>query len=332
MYIKRISIPIISFLLISFNTATIFAMKEFDAKQAAQFLTEYRYGDLQNMFYNTYLATKKSYKNVNIYETSTLWLENTVNETQDPFLSFEHTHRIIYQVWDTKNYELILNEFGPIIFNIIHIIAEHKAYKALFKRSSTHFSGISKNPVDIWVTSYIHRLVQNQKSIIGSFLPTLDVEKYIKFENVQKVFEKYYDENLESKIKNEKNFFRFIQTWDRLPIVSLFVDKIDSSYRPHLFNIDILDKKNIIHDMSASIVPNQNEKDLFSLKNSLILRTFSEDKVKGTCNRVMTATFKACKEYIMNAKSWSDLWTMHKKIGKIKVSLKEQKDEIDFEV
>jgi len=335
MFIKRTSIFIVSFLLISYNATTIFAMKEFDAKQATQFLTEYRYGDLQDLFYKTYPATKKSYNNVNMYETSTVWLENAVKETQDPFLSFEHTHRVIYQVWETKNYELILKEFGPIIFNIIHIIAEHKAYKALFKKSSIHFSGISKDPVDIWVTCYLHRLVQNQKSFIGSFLSTLDIEKYIKFENVQKVFKEYYQERLEMKNENKmykKDHFTFIQIWDRLPMVSLFIDKLDTSYRPHLFNIDVLDQKNIIHNLSASIMSNPNEKDLFSLKNSLILRTFNEDRTRGICNRVMTATFKACKEYIMNAKSWSDLWTMHKKIGKIKVSLKDQKDEIDLEV
>lgn len=315
--------------------APIFAMKEFDAKQATQFLTEYRYGDLQDMFYKTYPTTKKSYKNVNIYELSTLWLENAVKDTQDPFLSFEHTHRIIYQVWDTKNYELILKEFGPIIFNIIHIIAEHKAYKALFKKSGIHFSGISKDPADIWVTCYLHRLVQNQKSIIGSFLQTLDIEKYITFENAKKVFKDYYQETIEIKHENKmykKDHFTFIQTWDRLPIVSLFVDKLDTSYRPHLFNIDMLDQKNIIHNMSASIIVNPNQNNLFSLQNSFILRVFNEDKTRGICNRVMTATFKECKEYIMRAKNWSDLWTMHKQIGKVKVTLKDQTNEIEIEV
>jgi hypothetical protein len=110
-------------------------------------------------------------------------------------------------------------------------------------------------------------------------------------------------------------------------MVSLFIDKLDNTYRPHLFNIDILDKKNIIHDMSASIMPDPNEKDLFLLKNSLILRTFNEEKAKGICNRVMTETFKECKDYIMKAKNWADLWNMHK-IVKVKVTLKEPNDEL----
>lgn len=328
---KQSIVPIIATLaIVAIPKQSFAAQRSFNETEMNILFANYEYEKLQERFRTDFppLKSKKFYDDVQNFDKSQAWLVKKDNLHHDPYLSFELTRRLIYAVGESNNYGAMQTECGPIIFNIIHIIAQYKCIKALYKKFKTEIKEIPSDAVNIWIKSYIHRLSQNQ-TIFGIIADTsIHMQKYVQFKTAQESFNKYYKETIFDKIEKNQDFFRFLQLWKRCPIGALFVSEKSKNWSfsesfniwPYLSNLSDVEEANINKDLSQTIAP-------FSVDSSKIINLYGDDKVKGICNKVMFETFKQCYKYINEtATKWDDVWKMNDATIKIEIILKESNE------